>query len=219
MPKVAAIVPALNEEKNVGEVLRILSSCGCFNEVILVDDGSTDNTAGVGKSLGVKVIKIGKNSGKGNAMIEGVKNTDAQIIFFSDADLVGLTREHIVSIIEPMLKENFAMCVGLRNRLANLPKLIAKIDPLLAIGGERAVKKEIFERIPKNFLQGFAVETALNYFCLKNKLPVKYILLPKLGMVIKEKKWGLIKGFVSRMKMFWQILKIRLLIALKAYEF
>jgi polyisoprenyl-phosphate glycosyltransferase len=212
--KVAAIVPALNEEANVDAVLKVLLRSKDLDEVILVDDGSTDKTAEIGEKLGAKVIKLPKigGSGKGNAMKQGLEATDAKIIVFFDADLVGLSKEHVFSLVEPMLKENLEMCVGIRGRLWGLPRLIAKIDPLTAIGGERAVKRELFEKIPDKFLQGFAVETALNYYCSAKKLPVKYVILKNLKMTVKEKKWGFAKGFASRIKMIWQIIKIRLTI-------
>lgn len=82
--KVAAIVPALNEEKNIGRVLKVLIESKDLNEVIVVDDGSTDNTSGISREMGAKVIRLEKigGSGKANAMKEGIKNTDADIIVF-----------------------------------------------------------------------------------------------------------------------------------------
>jgi len=219
--KIAAIVPALNEEANVGRVLKVLLGYKGIEEVILVDDGSTDKTAEIGVKLGVKVVRLSKigGSGKGNAMKQGVMATDADIVVFFDADLIGLTEEHISALIKPMLDEGIEMCVGLRGRLMGLPQLIAKIDPLMAIGGERAVRRRLFKSIPDKLIGGFMVESALNYYCLAKKLSVKYVVLKNIGMVIKEKKWGLVRGFSSRIKMFCQIIKIRLIIIFNKNEF
>ena len=219
--KVAAIVPALNEEANVGTVLKVLLKSKDLNEVILVDDGSIDRTAEIGQKLGAKVIKLSKigGSGKGNAMARGVESTDAGIIVFFDADLIGLTQSHISLLVRPVLEGRVGMCVGIRERYAGLPKIIAKIDPLLAIGGERAMKRYIFEALPKKFIRGFAVETALNYYCLKKKIPVRYVELKGLTVLIKEKKWGFLKGFRNRLKMIWQLIKIRVLILMNRKEF
>lgn len=217
--KIAAIVPAFNEEKNVGEVLKVLLSSKCLDEVILVDDGSDDKTAEVGKNLGAKVIKMKKNSGKGNAMKEAAGATDAEILVFFDADLMGLSEDHVLALVNPMLTENVAMCVGIRGRLWGLPRLIAKIDPLMAIGGERALRRFVFESIPEKFMQGFAVETALSYYCLVKKLPVEYVVLKNLSIITKEKKWGFVRGFKNRLKMIWQILKIRFTILFSNNEF
>jgi glycosyltransferase involved in cell wall biosynthesis len=208
--KVAAIVPAFNEEANISNVLKILLASKYLNDVILVDDGSTDKTAEIGKSLGVKVLKILGNKGKGNAMKQGLRATKAGIIAFFDADLIGLTENHIFSLIEPVLKDEADMCVGIRGRLMDLPELIAKIDPLLAIGGERCIRRNLLEDIPEKFIQNFAVETSLNYYCIKNGLKIKYVNLPNLSIISKEKKWGFRKGFIIRIKMIWQIIKIRI---------
>lgn len=219
--KVAAIVPALNEEANVAKVLRVLLDSEVLDQVILVDDGSTDKTAEIGERLGAKVIKLPKvgGSGKGNAMKKGLESTSAEIIVFFDADLIGLSKEHIYSLVSPMLTGNIEMCVGIRGRLLGLPNLIAKIDPLLAIGGERAIKRHLLEDISSKFVQGFAVEPTLNYYCMINKLPVRYTTLKKLSVIIKEKKRGFINGFISRIEMIFEIAKTRLLLTSNKNEF
>ena len=217
--KVAAIVPALNEEKNIERVLKVLLDSKDLDEVIVVDGGSTDKTAEKSEKLGAKVIKFdGKKGGKGYAMTEGVKGTDAEIIVFFDADLIGLSLQHVSLLVYPVLENKAAMCVGLRERLKGIPAILVKIDPLSAIGGERAMKRFVFESIPKKFIKGFAVETSLNYYCLAKKLPVRYVKLKGLDIIIKEKKWGLIKGFSNRLKMFWQLLKIRFSILINRKE-
>lgn len=219
--KIAAIVPALDEESNVGEVLKILLNSKAFDEVILVDDGSVDKTPEIGEKLGAKVIRLPKigGSGKGNAMKQGSKASNAKIIVFFDADLIGLTHDHISLLIEPMLKENIAMCVGIRGRLLGLPSLIARLDPLMAIGGERAVKKDLFDGLSDKFIQGFSVESALNYYCLKKRLAVKYVILKNLKVITKEEKRGLLNGFASRIEMIFEIIWMRLLLPFVRNEF
>lgn len=221
--KVAAIVPALNEEENIGNVLKVLLASKELDEVILVDDGSKDRTAEIGRKTGAKVISLPKKggSGKGNAMGQGVKNTTADIIVFIDADLKKLSQEHISLLVEPILKKEAVMCVGIRERRGwgKISELAIKIDPLTAIAGERAIERRIFEGIPSDFIQGFMVETALNYYCLINNLPVRYVKLKGLSITIKEKKWGLIKGFWARIKMFEELLKIRIIIFRRKKEF
>ncbi len=222
--KIAAIVPALNEEKNIANVLNILLNSKYLNEVILVDDNSTDRTAQIGKEMGAKVLQLTKDQarGKGFAMAHGLKSTDAQIIIFFDADLIGLSEDHIGLLLTPILKEEAVMVVGIRERggwKGKVAEFFIKFDPLLAIAGERALKRDIFEKIPQKFIQGFMVETALNYYCLVKKIPVKYVVLKNLDIVVKEKKWGFLKGFWARLKMILELLKIRILIFLNRKEF
>jgi glycosyltransferase involved in cell wall biosynthesis len=217
--KVAAIVPAYNEEKTIGDVLKTLISAKELDEIIVVSDGSTDRTAEISKSFGVKVSEGSGRTGKGKAMKKGVKNTDADIIAFFDADLIGLVPEHVSLLVQPILKGEAEMVVGIRDRIGETPLFLLKIDPLLAFGGERALKREIFENLPEKFSQGFEIETALNFYCQVNKFPVKYIKLKELKMIIKEKKYGFLKGFWERLKMEWEMIKIRISILFHKEEF
>lgn len=213
--KVAAIVPAYNEEANIGNVLKVLLASPELDEVIVVDDGSTDQTAQISREMGAKVIRLANNQGKGQAMREGVKATQAEIIVFLDADLIDLQLNHISLLVKPILERKTAMTIGIKERgrwKGKLAKFFVEIDPLLAIGGERAMRRFVFENLPQKLVKGFAVETALNYYCQINQLPVQYVNLKGLDIVVKEKKWGLIKGFLIRLKMMWEVSKARVLI-------
>ena len=92
--KVTAIVPAYNEAERIGAVLAVLTSYG-FKGVIVVDDGSTDNTKDVVSRYDVRYLKIEENSGKGKAMDYAVSKAQTSFIFFCDADLKNLTHEII----------------------------------------------------------------------------------------------------------------------------
>ena len=217
--KVVAIVPARNEEKTIGGVLKVLLDSKRFNEIIVVDGASTDNTAKISEDMGVKVIRSPKREGKGMAMKKGLESTDAEILVFFDADLIGLTKKHIPQLIDPVLKKEVVMCTGERSRCLGLPYAIAKIDPLLAIGGERAIRRSILENIPERFIQNFAVETALNYYCRVNNLPAILVKLEGVELITKEKKWGLVMGLLDRVREVWQVIKIRFLIIISKEDF
>lgn len=210
--KIAAIVPALNEEKNVTNVLKVLLDSKDIDEIILVDDGSTDRTAAIGENLGVKVVRLPKKggSGKGNAIMQGLKSTKAEIIAFFDADLIKLSKDHVYSLVQPILKEEAVMSVGIRGHYMGLPKFIAEIDPLLAIGGERVVYRSLLKRIPKKFTKGFTIESALNHYCSVKNLSVKYVALDEVKHIIKEKKWGILKGSLERIKLILDVVKVRI---------
>jgi glycosyltransferase involved in cell wall biosynthesis len=208
--KVAAIIPALNEEKNIGRVLKVLLDSKEIDEVIVVDGGSKDNTAKVSQELGAKVVNLqDRSGGKGIAMKEGIKSTKADIILFCDADLIGFSRHHILKLVEPILKNEAVMAVGIRERggWGKIAEFLIKISPIFAIAGERALKRDIFEQLPRHKIEGFMIETALNRYCQKNNLKVIYVKLTGVRQVIKEKKWGFKEGFKQRLKLIWQVSK------------
>ena len=66
--KVAAVIPAYNEERTVASVVRAVREAPSISEVIVVDDGSTDRTAQVARQAGARVVHLETNVGKGGAM-------------------------------------------------------------------------------------------------------------------------------------------------------
>ncbi len=71
--KSVVIIPAYNEANTIGEVAK--ESKGMVDHVIVIDDGSLDNTAEEASMDGVEVIRINKNSGKANAIRQGLKKS------------------------------------------------------------------------------------------------------------------------------------------------
>ena len=202
--RVAAIVPAYNEARRLGRVLSVLVSYPQFHEVLVVDDGSTDGTKEVALAYGVRVIRNEQNSGKGHAMDQGVKATESEIIFFCDADITGLTHSIINEILTPVKEGATDMFVGMRNRKIYYARLVLMFIPLL--GGERAITRELWERIPQRFKERFKIETALNFYATHHGQGFLYRVFPKLGQTIKEKKYGWRRGMEWRIEMYQEII-------------
>ncbi|MGC9079781.1 MAG: glycosyltransferase, partial [Nanopusillaceae archaeon] len=94
-PKVSIIVPAYNEEKNIGETLKRLVKLDYPKdklEIIVVDDGSTDNTSEVVRKYIEKYPNIKlfrkENGGKASALNYGIKNSTGEYIVTLDADSI-----------------------------------------------------------------------------------------------------------------------------------
>lgn len=199
----AVIIPAYNEAENIARVVKVFSSMPECSEVIVVDDGSADKTAEYAKKAGARVI-VQNNQGKGVAMHTGVMATSVPYIFFADADLVGWTPEHARRLIAPVIQNGVAMTVGLRDRGRFLTTILPFIAPVL--GGERVMRREIFEALSGEAIKDFGIETIMNAYCAKKRLPVEYIPMWGVTQIIKEKKYGLWRGFTARMRMVYQIL-------------
>lgn len=208
--RVAAIIPALNEEETVGDVIQVLSNSEFIDEVIVVSDGSTDNTAKVARQAGAtQVIELEESVGKGEAMRLGVSKTRAPVVAFLDADLIGLSDQHIEQLVFPVLYGARDMNIGLRDKG---PVLSGLQKHLPLISGERAMKRQIIEGIHPKYLQGYMVETAMNHYCRKHNRPFETVTLKKLQIKRKYEKVGLLKGLVGYIEMAFQIIKAKIIL-------
>lgn len=100
---VSVIIPAFNEEKTVAHVVSVVKSLPYIGEVVVVDDGSMDQTSKFAEKAGAKVIYHMKNRGKGAAIKTGFKNSNGDIVVFLDADLKNLTQSQVRNIVDPIL--------------------------------------------------------------------------------------------------------------------
>jgi len=95
-----AIIPAHNEAATVGAVVSAVLEADVCRAVTVVDDGSTDATADAARSAGAEVLRLDVNRGKAEAMLAGVRRSDAGAIAFFDAELIGLQAAHVEPLAE-----------------------------------------------------------------------------------------------------------------------
>lgn len=203
--KIAAIVPAYNEGARIGRVLEVLQRVSEIDEVIVVSDGSEDNTVEVALQYKVTVIALPCNVGKGGAMKIGSDYADADILLFLDADLVGLQERHLKALLAPVLTDEADMTVGIFGNGRKVTDFAQKVAPFLS--GQRAVKKQVFNGIDQLDATRYGVEVALTRYAENSGIRVREVILPDLTHVMKEEKLGLIRGFCARLKMYWEIVK------------
>ncbi|PJA10730.1 hypothetical protein COX67_03445, partial [Candidatus Falkowbacteria bacterium CG_4_10_14_0_2_um_filter_36_22] len=191
--RVAAIIPAYNEGNNIADVLSVLSRTKILNEIIVVDDGSTDKTPEAVKNFGqVKLLRNNKNKGKAYSMQRGMDATKADIIFFCDADLKGLTPSMVEQIIQPVINQKYDMYIGLRNNV------MQKAVNLFALNsGERALTRALWEKLPENFKYRYRIEAGLNFIARKRGRGYGWQKFDYY-QTLKEKKYGIIKGTILR---------------------
>jgi GT2 family glycosyltransferase len=88
-PRMSIIIPVYNNPRDLRECLLALLSSSCpGTEIIVVDDASTDDTPALAVQMGVRVIRLAKNSGPAAARNHGARQAQGEILFFVDADVL-----------------------------------------------------------------------------------------------------------------------------------
>ncbi len=202
---VVAIIPALNEGQTIKNVIEVAKSSDLVDRVVVVSDGSTDDTANIARQCDVEVIELKKNIGKGGAMSRGVNSCMEDIIIFLDADLIGLNKNHVNDLIKPVLDGSADMSLGVFVSGRVRTDLAQIVTPFLS--GQRAIRRDLFNNITDVDVSRYGVEMALTKYVKKNNIPYVKVKLRNLTHITKEEKLGLGKGLSSRFKMYWDIIK------------
>ncbi len=124
-PDVTVLVPALNEEDTIREVVDRVLAIPLRTEVIVINDGSSDGTAGILESFGdrIKVVTNRSKSGKGTAIRRGLEIATGRFVVIQDADLEYFPEE-IPSLLGPLLAGKTRVVYGTRFA-TGLPKGMA----------------------------------------------------------------------------------------------
>lgn len=202
--RVAAIVPAYNERETLAAVLQALRDTPVIDEILVVSDGSTDETALVARRMGVRTLELKRNHGKGVALATGVIHTSAPVLLFVDGDILNLSPGLFVALLTPVLRGEVGMNVGIRHRGRLVNAVHRRVGPLLS--GIRCLRREIFEAVPDEYLEGFRIETALNWVCCRLGHRTGTLVLHQLRHRVKEEKQGLVEGVRARLAMFASVL-------------
>ncbi len=117
-PKIVAAIPAFNEEVAIGSV--VLKARMFADEVVVVDDGSTDATAELARLAGARVISHPRNLGKGAAIrtaIDYILQDGAEIIVLHDGDMQHDAAD-IPAVVQPIIEGRADVVIGTRDRHA-----------------------------------------------------------------------------------------------------
>lgn len=187
---VSLIIPAYNEEKAIGKILDDLKSLNDKYEIIVVDDGSEDDTAKIVKTYSnVKLISHEINSGYGATLKTGIKHAAGDVIIITDADGT-YPNERIPELIQIFEEGNYDMVVGARigdnvkiptirkpakwfiNKLANYLSG-SKIPDLNS--GLRLMRKSVLEKYMRLLPNGFSFTSTITMAMITNQYSVKFV--------------------------------------------
>lgn len=215
MPRIAVLMPAYNEADLIGETVAAALAMPGVAEVVVIDDGSDDETASVASEAGARVIQLAENSGKGAALNAGIEQVEADIYLMIDADL-GSSASETIRLLEPLLAGHADLSIaimrapdGHKGGFGFVMKLsrwaIRRLGGTVVtapISGQRAFRKEVIESIG-GFERGFGVETAMTIDALRAGYKVVEVPLP-LTHRVSGRNWA---GFRHRGRQFWHILR------------
>ena len=158
--------------------MKALIAAKEVNEIIVINDGSTDGTSGILKEFTnqprVRVIEFPHNRGKGFAMAEGITKAQGEILLFVDADLLNFQERYVPLLLSPLWDGKADMVIG--HPTENV--LDKKMNPFKSIAGERAVfKKDILPVTEKIRNSGYGVETIINLFYTAQNKRIEYVYL------------------------------------------
>jgi hypothetical protein len=174
--KTVALIPAYNEEGKIGKVIEKAKKH--VDLVIVVDDGSTDNTAQEAQKAGAIVIRHPQNMGKGTAvktLIKAALKTNAQYAVLIDADLQH-DPDDIPKLLEPLTQGKAEHAIANRFPQTKMPlirligyKLLATLHALLIkplpdpFNGYRAFTHKALHQLDRDYDPSYGIETEINH--------------------------------------------------------
>jgi glucosyl-3-phosphoglycerate synthase len=187
---VTLCLPAKDEAATVGAIVALVRAelverVPLVDEILVVDDGSADDTAAVARDAGARVEhssairpELGPGTGKGEAMWKGLSAARGDIVVWCDADITNFGPRFVTGLLGPLLTEptvgftkgfydrpidGLAGAGGRNTELVARP-LIALLHPHLSgivqpLAGEYGGRREVLEAVP--FVQGYGVDLGL----------------------------------------------------------
>lgn len=185
--RISIILPAKNESGSLNKILPELKTLFKDEEIIVVNDGSTDDTVEVCNEYGVQVVTHPYSKGNGASIKSGARKASGDILVFMDAD--GQHQPSEVTSLVESLNDGYDMVVGARERSthASFPRYIAntfynnlatymsghRIIDLTS--GFRAVKADIFKKYLYLLPNGFSYPTSITMALFRSGYSINYV--------------------------------------------
>ncbi|MGM0471982.1 MAG: glycosyltransferase family 2 protein [Bacillota bacterium] len=213
--QISVLMPAYNEADRIKESISAVKKLDEIDELIVINDGSTDRTGEIVKQLEVELIELEKNQGKGAALNRGLAAATGQILVLLDGDL-GSTASEVKKLLAPVMTGEVGMTIaqfpppvkkgglGLVTNLAQLGlKFFTGLKFSTPLSGQRVIRREIIEELG-GFESGFGVEVALTIRAIKAGYKVQEV-----AVTMKHRETGRDwAGFKHRGAQFMDVLAV-----------
>jgi len=201
-PSLSVIIAAYNEERTLSSIIEIVRSWKKAKEIIIIDDGSSDETVKSIHQFTPQVIILchAKNQGKAAAMVDGITKSSGEVLLFLDADTVGLTHRDLDAMIMPVMLGKADMVLGAARFWS-----AGTFEPFNSLTGQRVLlRKNLLPVLQKMRTLGYGVELFINK--LHEHKRVKTVKLPHVYILGKREKQKLPDALQSYMKEIRELL-------------
>lgn len=173
IPPITAVIPAWDEEDTIGDIIEAFLSCKFIKPIIVgIDSKTTDDTAIIalthlkGELNGTVYNNCG--DGKGQVIIACLDKVRTPYVMFCDADIKGLTLDHIHMVISDCIMDDSSMTIGVPDIPENYPHERDWAWPW--VSGIRAMPTRLVRPLE---LHGYLTETQLNAAAHHANMPVR----------------------------------------------
>jgi glycosyltransferase involved in cell wall biosynthesis len=207
---VALIIPAHNEAGRIAATLHVVCQMESLARVLVVDDGSDDDTADIVQRAALdyprlSLISLSTNRGKAAAMLAGCEAAGSDLVAFIDADLVGLKPQHILDLTRPVLEDECDMTIGIFRGGRLQTDLSHFLTPFLS--GQRCLRWSLFRDTPLLDNARGGIEVGLSLHARHKHLRVLRVPWAGVTHVMKTEKMGRARGLWVHVEMYGEILR------------
>ena len=205
--KISCIVCAYNEADRIRHILDAVYRHPMLYEIIVVNDGSTDDTAAMLANYPeIRVLSYTPNRGKTHAMNQGVAAAGGDYLMFLDADLAGVTPADVAALARPVANGWTDVSISLRaNSL-----LIYRALGLDFVSGERVIPSWLvadamtaMQQLPR-----WGGEAFINDRICREKLSIAVVKWPAVYNIRKHQKVGFWRGVLAELAMVGDAFKV-----------
>jgi glycosyltransferase involved in cell wall biosynthesis len=215
MPTVTVVIPAFNETDRIVDTIKAVKEIDGIAEIIVINDGSTDDTSEKARGEGVTVIDLNPNRGKGGAMNASLPYIKTDVVAFLDGDL-GAAAGEAGKIIRPVVEGIADLCIAsfppprkkggfgiVKGTAAWAIRKVGKIEVTAPLSGQRAMTLKVLKTVTP-FHEGYGVELGMSINALLHGFK-----LMEVPTTMTHKETGRdLRGFIHRGQQFIDVVRV-----------
>ncbi len=198
------IIPYFDEGLRPIGVVKSVLGVKSFSRIIVVDDGSHDQSAYhqlKSQFPQITIIRLVKNRGKAEAVRTGLKTAKAHYIFLLDGDLDNIKPEEIENAVQK-INQNPKIGMIIMRRVQDKTVVLSHwIRHDIIYSGQRILRRIDLKNVYKNNISGYDIEVAINTYMQTNH-KIVYWMPFSIHNRSKFQKWGLFTGLKRGLRMF-----------------